>query len=600
MPRAGHNASERANAHLRWAERYNKSGNPEKAISHFGRALKYDSAFGPIVPIVTHGSLGSLGSAVGAAFSGASVVSGSGHSPSSSVGTATIERARAATAQNAPNYADRVKAARGKTAYPTLDPAYKLRFLMRMRLYHVAAVIVGSTRDEEFNESATALGISLPWTSPVTLFRNIMAQTEELSSYVAANMPDDAIRMLDKDPMSGNGLWSVFGAGEYTDGASEKLHAMTDDVSDVFPALRYDKGAVLSPQGNGVFDGCNGIADRCNQLARLYDSYAETTNDADTVMIEALDSARSKTGTSARRELIDWTVQYVGTRGVDMLGVLIAAVADRDDAYILAAIKYLIVHYNARIRSVVETDRSHMYTKHSLLAAVDYMEDLVGLAAKKLTLHGACNIARMMADTHALILASLKMSGDPSRRLLARTWVDLTYGLGCLSGKLTQVDDERIKMLYDEAQSIVDKLSFDRLNSYQIVDSVKRALGDDKKRKEDEERARKKRKEDEERKKGEEAENKSAQMEIQAHHIARKAMGLPLPVSATGSPIMEDVTIAELKLVYKTLDDFKRVYRQKSKELHPDKIGHEGKHLGDLPMVALNAISVLAKSLWIK
>ena len=29
----------RATAHVRWAERYNKTGNPKKAVAHFGRAL---------------------------------------------------------------------------------------------------------------------------------------------------------------------------------------------------------------------------------------------------------------------------------------------------------------------------------------------------------------------------------------------------------------------------------------------------------------------------------------------------------------------------------------------------------------------------------
>ena len=127
MPRAGPDARERANAHLRWAERYNRSGDPEKARAHFGRALKYDSAFGPIGPSGPIGPIGpvvSLGSAVGAAALGASgptsVVPGSGPSPSSSAGAAAIERARAANAQNAPNYADRVNAARKKTAYAPL------------------------------------------------------------------------------------------------------------------------------------------------------------------------------------------------------------------------------------------------------------------------------------------------------------------------------------------------------------------------------------------------------------------------------------------------------------------------------------------------
>ena len=42
MPIAGADHASRASAHLRWAERYNGSGDAEKAVAHFGRALEYD------------------------------------------------------------------------------------------------------------------------------------------------------------------------------------------------------------------------------------------------------------------------------------------------------------------------------------------------------------------------------------------------------------------------------------------------------------------------------------------------------------------------------------------------------------------------------
>ena len=42
MPIAGSDHASRASAHLRWAERYNESGDSRKAVAHFGRALEYD------------------------------------------------------------------------------------------------------------------------------------------------------------------------------------------------------------------------------------------------------------------------------------------------------------------------------------------------------------------------------------------------------------------------------------------------------------------------------------------------------------------------------------------------------------------------------
>ncbi|NDD59019.1 MAG: hypothetical protein EBZ47_07215 [Chlamydiae bacterium] len=47
MPAAGSRPASRSTAHLRWAERYNRAGNVQKANSHFGRALHY-SGFGVV------------------------------------------------------------------------------------------------------------------------------------------------------------------------------------------------------------------------------------------------------------------------------------------------------------------------------------------------------------------------------------------------------------------------------------------------------------------------------------------------------------------------------------------------------------------------
>jgi hypothetical protein len=43
MPVAGPNSVSRANAHMRWAERYEKAKNGQKAVAHFGRALDYEA-----------------------------------------------------------------------------------------------------------------------------------------------------------------------------------------------------------------------------------------------------------------------------------------------------------------------------------------------------------------------------------------------------------------------------------------------------------------------------------------------------------------------------------------------------------------------------
>ena len=44
MPLAGRDSVSRAKAHMRWADRYERAGNAQKAGAHFGRALDYGAA----------------------------------------------------------------------------------------------------------------------------------------------------------------------------------------------------------------------------------------------------------------------------------------------------------------------------------------------------------------------------------------------------------------------------------------------------------------------------------------------------------------------------------------------------------------------------
>jgi hypothetical protein len=492
-----------------------------------------------------------------------------------------------------------------------------------MRYYHVAAVIVGSISDTEFKESAGLLDISFSRTSPITLLRNVMAQTEELSSYVAAKKKDDAIRMLDTDPMRGNeGFFNrlLIGAGEYTDSASETLRKSTPStVTDIFPALRYEPGQI-SVTGNGVFDGCRTIADRCDKLATLYDLYAGTTTDAGKVLLASLKYAKSKS--NENHDLIEWAIKDIeeaqkDKRPVDMLSVVIAATVDRGEAYVIKGIQYLIVYYHAQLKHIA--DAQARSSNDELAAVVQYMEYLVKAVTTN-TIRRACNIARMMADALAQFEAYSRMNVKPSR-IFAQMWVDLTYGLNdAFPGK-----SEKIQALYDAARRIVDTTPFLRKTANEIVESVKDALNKDKNKKDDErreaerreaerreaerreaeEQARKRREAEEKARKKKEAEDKKGMLEprieIEAHHMARRALGLPRHYEwgGLGDPIMKSVTKAELLAAgYTTLRDFKAVYRTASKELHPDKMQKERKHLNDKPMIALNALADEAKSLY--
>ena len=46
MPVAGNRAEDRAKAHARWAERYSRAGNVDRAVAHFGRAVEYNRRSG--------------------------------------------------------------------------------------------------------------------------------------------------------------------------------------------------------------------------------------------------------------------------------------------------------------------------------------------------------------------------------------------------------------------------------------------------------------------------------------------------------------------------------------------------------------------------
>lgn len=580
MPRAGPDHEARTKAHLQWAERYHKRGDTQKALSHFGRALEYDAMrqeFGTPDSLIE--AAGVLGAPIisGLAKAAGSLVSrAQGPSPSE-VSRAGSSRLTAAEHQK--EHIERANAAREATAYAhNLGAANQLRFLMRMRLYHAAATIVGSTSAEDVEASAKLLGIKLPWTSPVTLFRNIMVQTEELSNYVAANANTEAVRMLDKDPMTGNGGWSIVGgAGEYVDGASEALREkMPPVVTEIFPALRRDKHGGLGP--NGAFDGCGGTQDRCNKLASLYDSYAQTTDDADSVLLASLDRERFSSR-GEKRTLIDRTISDVAHGKKDMLRVVIAAFADRDESYIHAAVRYLVMYYHARIRSIAREKVDDL-----LIAAVQYLEEHVK-AAMTDTLGRAAHIASMMSDTLGELewLQRLGTQIDTSpvgRKLLARTWVDRTYGLN--HEYEGDVKTEHGK-LYDAAKVLIEGVDFTRMKPNHIAELARKTLDDDKKRKEDEEKAERKRKEDEEKeKKRREAEREAreAQILIDAQKKARILMGIELstPVGIASEYAKQrelNALKAAIASKYKTKQEFKAAFRSAFRQAHPDKVPND-------------------------
>jgi hypothetical protein len=344
-----------------------------------------------------------------------------------------------------------------------------------------------------------------------------MVQTEELSSYIAANKKDDAILMLDQDPTNGNQYWATT-AGNYTDGASAALRANNTEkaVKDYFPAL--GASGMRSINGNLMLQGCKDISDRCDLLANLYYLYADTRTDAKEVLCASLKRARAKATSSPK--LIDWAIRDIANdkKEPDMLSVIIAGTADRDVAYTLDTIRYLIVHYHAQIRRIAETPKNN-----ALIAAADYFQVLVKTKGIS-SIESACNIARTLAD----VLAALSnfsvdpSSLDPSSLLLARTWVDLTA-----AGNVAFPQMDARKKLNEAAESIVNNLDFSGLDSNKIVESVKNALNADKK----------KQAEDAEKQKQEYVQETAHDLKIQldAHHTALGALGVTLGECVTRS-----------------------------------------------------------------
>ena len=357
--------------------------------------------------------------------------------------------------------------------------------------------------------------------------------------------------MLDQDPTNGNQYWATT-AGNYTDGASAALRANNTEkaVKDHFPRLRAS--GMRSINGNGMFQGCKDISDRCDQLATLYYLYADTRTDAKEVLCASLKRAKAKATSSPK--LIDWAIRDIANdkKEPDMLSVIIAATADRDVAYTLDTIRYLIVHYHAQIRRIAETPKNH-----ALIAAADYFEDLVETKGIS-SIESACNIARTLAD----VLAALgNFSVDPSSLLLARTWVDLTA-----AGNVAFPQMDARKKLNEAAESIVNNLDFSGLDSNKIVESVKNALNADKK----------KQAEDAEKQKQEYVQETAHDLKIQleAHHTALGALGVTLDRSKYDTLAeLTDVYKQRLAAKYETKDKFRNAYRTAARSFHPDKAG---------------------------
>jgi hypothetical protein len=309
-----------------------------------------------------------------------------------------------------------------------------------------------------------------------------------------------------------------------------------------------------SINGNGMFQGCKDISDRCDQLANLYYLYADTRTDAKEVLCASLKRAKAKA--TSIPKLIDWAIRDIANdkKEPDMLSVIIAATADRDVAYTLDTIRYLIVHYHAQIRRIAETPKNH-----ALIAAADYFQHLVktdGISS----IESACNIARTLAD----VLAALGNSSvdpsslDPSSLLLARTWVDLTA-----AGNVAFPHMDARKKLYEAAESIVNNLDFSGLDSNKIVESVQNALNADKK----------KQAEDAEKQKQEYVQEtaRDLQIQLEAHHTALGALGVTLDRNYDTLAELTDVYKQRLAAKYETKDKFKNAYRTASREFHSDK-----------------------------
>jgi hypothetical protein len=363
--------------------------------------------------------------------------------------------------------ADEVTAARKLTAWPTLGEENQQRVLTQLHLYHVAAVIVGSTSEEEFTKSSQALGEinnQLPWTNLATLFRNFMVHIEELMAYIAANEPENAIQKLAEDLTNGNQYGWPSTAGNYTTEANvlERLNKATPQtVNAHFPALRYVSGSP-SANLNGLFDGCNtALKDRCDLLAELYRGYAgtmiyeEEKEAVKQALVASLERAKkTHTGTSVTK-LFDRTIADITNGKIDKLSVIIAATAHLGEGGVLYAVRLLIVYYHVQIMRIPKAS-----TDPAFIAAVKYTEKLVYTSARPNNAQYVCNLARTLEQTLKSLTeenVSRDLSFHHTHRIIARTWVDIEY---IKQYELLQTDEKK-EALYKEAASIVDNLKTD-------------------------------------------------------------------------------------------------------------------------------------------
>jgi hypothetical protein len=395
--------------------------------------------------------------------------------------------------------ADAVTAARELTAWPTLGEENQQRVLTQLQLYHVAAVIVGSTSEEEITKSRQALGEinkKLPRTNLATLFRNTMVNIEELVAYIAANEPENAIQKLAEDLTNGNQYGWPITAGNYTTEAKllERLNKATQPtVNAHFPALRFVSGSP-SANLNGLFDGCNtALKERCDLLSELYRGYAgtmiyeEETDAVKQALVASIMVAKKIHTWTSVTELFDRTINDINEGTNYMLSVIIAATAHLGEGRVVAAVRLLIVYYHVQIMQIPKAS-----TDPAFIAAVKYTEELVYTSARPNNAQYVCNLARTLAQTLKSLTeenVSRDLSFHHTHRIIARTWVDIEY-LTLKHYELLQTDEKK-EALYKEATSIVDnlktdlrKLTISDTRHTSIVAYIKYKLNDNKKTKE--------------------------------------------------------------------------------------------------------------------
>ncbi|NDC40154.1 MAG: hypothetical protein EBZ77_01190 [Chitinophagia bacterium] len=143
---------------------------PQKAIAHFGRALDYTNGSrfggGPLAAFTAAAGHPGLTSIPPTTVIGTGTGTGIGTGPGTIVGIAPPPASAQAHRSVAEQHAEYVKKARDLTAYNELGHQNQVRFLMRMRYYHVAAVIVGSTDERDFDGAHDHIGLEFHGTSP--------------------------------------------------------------------------------------------------------------------------------------------------------------------------------------------------------------------------------------------------------------------------------------------------------------------------------------------------------------------------------------------------------------------------------------------------